>query len=42
MHECSARTFYGYDIGPVHEIAAKVSARLADCQPMGADPMLDF
>jgi arsenite methyltransferase len=42
MQECSARTFYGYDIGPVHEIAAKVSARLADYQPMGADPMLDF
>lgn len=29
MQECSARTFYGYDVGPVHETAAKVSARLA-------------
>jgi arsenite methyltransferase len=42
MQECSARTFYGYDAGPVHEIAAKVSARLAAFQPIGADPMLDF
>lgn len=42
MQECSASTFYGYDVGPVHEAALKVSARLAAFQPMGLDPMLDF
>jgi arsenite methyltransferase len=42
MQECSARTFYGYDVGAVHEAALKVSARLAAFQPMGRDPMLDF
>lgn len=42
MQECSARTFYGYDVGPVHDAARKVSAKLAAFQPMGEDPMLDF
>jgi arsenite methyltransferase len=42
MQECSASSFYGYDVGPVPEAAIKVSARLAGFQRMGEDPMLDF
>lgn len=42
MQQCSGSTFHGYDVGPVHEAAIKVSGRLAAFQPMGADPMLDF
>ncbi len=34
--------FFGYDVGPVAELAAKVTARLGAIQPAGADPMLDF
>jgi hypothetical protein len=42
MQECSARAFCGYDVAPVADLAAKISARLAAIQPPGADPMLDF
>lgn len=42
MRECSSRLFFGYDISPVAEIAAKVSAQFAGIQPAGTDPMLDF
>jgi len=42
MQECSASTFYGYDVGPVADLALKASARLAANQPPGADPMLAF
>lgn len=42
MHGCNPRLFFGYDVGPVAEIAAKVSAQLATVQPAGTDPMLDF
>jgi ubiquinone/menaquinone biosynthesis C-methylase UbiE len=42
MQECSARLFYGYDVGPVAELAAKVDARFAAIQPLAANPMLDF
>ncbi len=42
MQECDARVFYGYDVTPVAETAAKVQARFAAIQPPGQDPMLDF
>jgi arsenite methyltransferase len=42
MQECDTRVFYGYDVGPVSELAAKVCARFAAIQPPGRDPMLDF
>ena len=42
MQECSARTFYGYDVGPVAALAMRISTRLAAIQPAGSDPMLDF
>jgi arsenite methyltransferase len=42
MQDCDARVFYGYDVGPVAEIAAKVQASFAAIQPPGQDPMLDF
>jgi len=42
MHECGSRLFFGYDISPVAEIAAKLSAQFAGIQPSGADPMVDF
>ena len=42
MQDCDAGVFYGYDVRPVAEAAAKVSARFAALQPPGQDPMLDF
>ena len=42
MQECDAGVFYGYDVRPVAESAAKVQARFAALQPPGRDPMLDF
>jgi arsenite methyltransferase len=42
MQDCDARVFYGYDVSPVAEIAAKVQAGFAAIQPPGRDPMLDF
>ena len=42
MQDCGSRQFFGYDVGAVAEIAAKVSAQFAGIQPPGADPMLDF
>jgi arsenite methyltransferase len=42
MQECDDRTFYGYDVSPVTELAAKVNRRFAAIQPPGKDPMLDF
>jgi arsenite methyltransferase len=34
--------FFGYDVGPVASLAAKVEALYQSIQPPGADPMLDF
>jgi len=34
--------FWGYDVGPVAEIAAKVRAVYRARQPLDADPMMDF
>jgi arsenite methyltransferase len=42
MQGCDASVFYGYDVGPVAEAAAKVQARFAALQPPGQDPMVDF
>jgi arsenite methyltransferase len=42
MQECGTSLFYGYDVGPVSELATKVSASFAAIQPPGSDPMLDF
>jgi arsenite methyltransferase len=42
MQECSDGMFYGYDVSPLAELAAKVNARFAAIQPRGRDPMLDF
>ena len=42
MQDCGSRQFFGYDVGAVAEIAAKVSAQFEDIQPPGVDPMLDF
>jgi arsenite methyltransferase len=42
MPTCDASVFYGYDVGAVAELAAKVNARFAAIQPPGEDPMLDF
>jgi arsenite methyltransferase len=42
MGDCGAREFFGYDVAPVAEIAAKVQASFAAIQPPGLDPMLDF
>jgi arsenite methyltransferase len=42
MHDCKPGLFYGYDISPVADIAAKVSAKFAAIQPRDTDPMTDF
>ncbi|HTZ93673.1 MAG TPA: methyltransferase domain-containing protein [Streptosporangiaceae bacterium] len=42
MRECGSRLFFGYDISPVAEIAAKLSAQFAGIQPARDDPMTDF
>ncbi len=42
MQQCDTSMFYGYDVGPISELAAKVSASFAAIQPPGSDPMLDF
>ena len=42
MQECGSRLFFGYDVSPVAEIAAKLDAQFAAIQPPGRDPMLDF
>jgi arsenite methyltransferase len=42
MQECSSTAFFGYDLSPIPQIAAKVNAAFAAIQPQAADPMLDF
>jgi arsenite methyltransferase len=42
MHGCRPHLFYGYDVTPLADIAAKVDAKFAALQPRGSDPMLDF
>jgi arsenite methyltransferase len=42
MHDCKPRSFYGYDISPVADIAVKVNAKFAAIQPRDTDPMTDF
>jgi arsenite methyltransferase len=42
MHDCGPHMFYGYDVSPVADIAAKVNAKFAAIQPRGSDPMVDF
>lgn len=42
MNDCGPALFFGYDVGPVAELAAKVDARFADIQPADTDPMLNF
>ena len=42
MNDCGPALFFGYDVGPVAELASKVDARFADIQPADTDPMLDF
>lgn len=42
MNACDPALFFGYDLGPVAELAAKVAARFAAIQPTESDPMLDF
>jgi len=34
--------FDGYDVSPVQQVAAKISAQYGAIQPAGIDPMLDF
>jgi arsenite methyltransferase len=34
--------FFGYDVGPVADLAAKVAALYESIQPLGVDPMVDF
>lgn len=42
MHGRDPGRFFGYDIGPVSHLAAKVAGRFSEIQPEGRDPMLDF
>jgi arsenite methyltransferase len=42
MHGCKPNLFFGYDVGPVAEIMAKLSARLTPEHGPGPDPMMDF
>lgn len=42
MPGCSRTSFFGYDLSPIPEIAAKMNAAFAAIQVPGADPMLDF
>jgi arsenite methyltransferase len=42
MQDCASRLFFGYDVSPVADIAAKLEAQFAAIQPPGSDPMLDF
>jgi len=42
MPWCDPGRFFGYDVSPVAELAAKVTAVLDSIQPSGQDPMLDF
>lgn len=41
MRGCGS-LFFGYDVSPVAEIAAKLNALFAAIQPPGIDPMVDF
>lgn len=42
MHGCDPGVFFGYDVQPVADIAAKLTGRLNEMQPEDSDPMLDF
>lgn len=42
MNAGAPGTFFGYDVSPVAEIAAKVHARFEALQPTGTDPMVNF
>jgi arsenite methyltransferase len=42
MSPCDPDLFFGYNVGPVSELAAKVEALYESIQPPGVDPMLDF
>jgi arsenite methyltransferase len=42
MRDCGPGQFYGYDVGPVSAIAAKVRAFYESIQPDDTDPMMDF
>ena len=42
MSKAEPDLFYGYDLTPVRDLAAKVEALYASIQPPGIDPMLDF
>jgi len=42
MSPSDPELFFGYDVGPVAGLAAKVEALHESIQPLGADPMLDF
>lgn len=42
MSGCDPDRFFGYDVGPVATIAAKIQALHESIQPPGVDPMLDF
>jgi arsenite methyltransferase len=42
MQECNPQLFFGYHLGSVAGIAAKLAALMDSIQPPAADPMLDF
>jgi len=43
MHRAGSGLFYGYDVTPVRDLAAKIGALYASFhQPPGIDPMVDF
>jgi arsenite methyltransferase len=42
MGECDPDRFFGYDVRPVAELAAKVEALFESIQRYGQDPMVDF
>lgn len=42
MSRLDADLFYGYDIGPVGALAARIKALYRSIQPSGSNPMLDF
>jgi arsenite methyltransferase len=42
MGGCDPDRFFGYDVRPIAELAAKVEALYESIQPRGVDPMVDF
>ena len=42
MGVCDPNRFFGYDVGAVRALAAKVEALYESLQPRGVDPMVDF